>query len=93
MATPFEQAQQAVAEGRLISPVVSTLEGKVDYFGYQLAVHVMYLSLMAKGIKNKQVKLKDLREYYGLKGRTAVDALPQLKAIQADYRAKFKASK
>jgi hypothetical protein len=30
---------------------------------------------MAKGIGNKQVKLKDLKNYYGLKGKTAKDVL------------------
>ena len=93
MATPFEQAQQAVAEGRLTPPVVSTHEGQVDYFGYQLAVHVGFLTLLTKGIHNRQVKLKDLRAYYGLKGRTHETALVELKVIQADYRTKFEASR
>ena len=75
--TPFEQAVAQVQAGTLQVPTVSMGEGNINYFKYQLAVHKFYLSLMAKGIQNRQVKLKDLKWYYGLKGRTAADCLPQ----------------
>ena len=75
--TPFEKAIQQVKEGTLQTPTVSTGEGTIDYFNYQLAIHKYYLSLMSKGIQNRQVKLKDLKQYYGLKGKTASDCLPQ----------------
>ena len=75
--TPFEQAVQQAQAGTLQTPTVSTSKGNIDYFKYQLATHKFYLSLMAKGIQNRQVKLKDLKWYYGLKGRTAADCLPQ----------------
>ena len=35
---------------------------------------------MAVGIGNKQVKLKDLKNYYGLKGKTAKDVLTDFEA-------------
>ena len=75
--TPFEQAVAQVQAGTLQVPTVSMGEGNINYFKYQLAVHKFYLSLMAKGIQNRQVKLKDLKHYYGLKGRTASDCLTQ----------------
>ena len=75
--TPFEQALQQAQAGTLQTPTVSTSNGNINYFKYQLATHKFYLSLMAKGIQNRQVKLKDLKWYYGLKGRTAADCLPQ----------------
>lgn len=81
MNTPFEQAVLQAAQGKLQTPSVSTSSGEVNYFQYQLAVHKFYLSLMAKGIGNKQVKLKDLKQYYGLKGRTASECLPQLERL------------
>jgi hypothetical protein len=75
--TPFEQAVAQAQAGTLKSPEVSMGAGKINYFQYQLAVHKYYLSLMSKGIQNRQVKLKDLKQYYGLKGKTAADCLPQ----------------
>ena len=75
--TPFETAIQQAKAGELRTPTVSTSNGNIDYFGYQLAVHKFNLSLMAKGIGSRGIKLKDLKQYYGLKGRTAADCLPQ----------------
>jgi len=75
--TPFEQAVQQVQDGTLKAPTVGMNGGTISYFNYQLATHKFYLSLMAKGIQNRQVKLRDLKQYYGLKGKTAADCLPQ----------------
>ena len=80
--TKFETLVQQVNEGSVQAPLVS-YEGKaVDFFKYQLATHHFYLKLMAKGIGNKQIKLKDLKDYYGLKGRTASDVLIQFEALR-----------
>lgn len=87
--TQFEQALVQAKAGQLRTPVVMTEKGIVDYFGYQLAVHKFNLSLMAKGIGCRGVKLKDLKAYYGLKGRTAGDCLPQFEALVAKYKAEF----
>ena len=87
--TQFEQAQQQVKDGTLQTPSVSMANGKIDYFGYQLAVHKYNLSLMTKGIMSRGVKLGDLKRYYGLKGRTAVDVLPQFMLIFNEYKSKF----
>lgn len=84
--TKFEQAVRQVELGQLKTPTVGTSEGNIDYFGYQLAVHHFNLKLMAKGIQSRGIKLKDLKAYYGLKGRTAADCLPQYEALMERYK-------
>ena len=84
--TQFEQAQQQVKDGTLQTPSVSTANGSIDYFGYQLAVHKFNLSIMSKGMMCRGIKLKDLKAYYGLKGRTAADCLPQLEQLIENYK-------
>ena len=84
--TQFEQALQAVEMGTLNTPSVSTSEGNVDYFGYQLAVHHFNLKIMAKGMSCRGVKLKDLKNYYGLKGKTAADCLVQFEILLTKYK-------
>lgn len=85
--TNFEKALQQVNEGKLQTPSVSIGDKQIDYFGYQLATHHYNLKLMSKGMQFKGIKLKDLKDYYGLKGRTASDCLPQFEKIMADYKA------
>jgi hypothetical protein len=84
--TQFEQAILQVESGETKTPEVNYGGKKVDYFGYQLAVHHFNLKLMAKGIQSRGVKLKDLKAYYGLKGRTAADCLPQYEALMERYK-------
>lgn len=88
--TPFQQALIQVSEGKLKTPVVSSSEGNIDYFGYQLAVHKYNLSLMAVGIQSRGVKLRDIKNYYGLKGRTAADCLPQFVQLMEAYKEALK---
>ena len=73
--TPFQQAVLQVQEGTLKAPSVNYGTKEINYFKYQISVHYYYLKLMAVGIGNKQVKLKDLKNYYGIKGKTAKDVL------------------
>ena len=84
--TQFEQAILQVESGETRTPEVNYGGKKVDYFSYQLAVHHFNLKLMAKGIQSRGVKLKDLKAYYGLKGRTAADCLPQYEALMERYK-------
>lgn len=84
--TQFEQALAQVRNGELKTPSVSNGSKQVDYFGYQLATHKFNLGLMAKGMKFTHIKLKDLKEYYGLKGRTAVECLKQFEQIFENYK-------
>jgi len=78
--TPFQQAVMQVQEGTLKAPSVNYGTKEINYFSYQINVHHYYLKLMAVGIGNKQVKLKDLKNYYGLKGKTAKDVLTDFEA-------------
>jgi len=84
--TPFEQAMQQAAAGQLQVPIVSTATGDVSYFGYQLAVHKMNLSLMAAGMKCNGITFTQIKKYYGLKGRTAKECLPQLKQMVESFK-------
>jgi len=87
--TQFEQALQQVKAGQLKTPTVSTSTGNVDYFGYQLAVHHFNLKIMARGMTCRGVKLRDLKDYYGLKGRTAADVLPQFEMMLEGYKLQY----
>ena len=84
--TKFEQAVQAVKDGKITTPSVSNGSTPIDYFGYQLAVHKFDLNILAIGLKKKGVKLKDLKDYYGLTGKSAKECVPQLKAIIDKYK-------
>lgn len=87
--TKFQQALQQVEANELQTPQVSYGGKKVDYFGYQLSVHHFNLKIMSKGMLCRGVRLKDLKDYYGLKGRTAADVLPQFELIIEEYKKKF----
>lgn len=84
--TQFEKAQQQVKEGSLQAPTVSTSQGEINYFGYQLAVHHFNLKLMSKGIQCRGITFTQIKNYYGLKGRSAKDVLGQFETIMAAYR-------
>lgn len=84
--TQFEWALKLVKEKQLQTPKVMTEGREIDYFGYQLSVHHFNLKLMAKGITCRGIKLSDIKRYYGLKGRTASDCLPQFEAILNNYK-------
>lgn len=85
--TPFQLAQQQAEAGTLKVPTVGTAGKTIPYFGYQLAVHVYNLSLMAKGLHFRNIKFTEIKKYYGLKGKSAADCIQQLKDIQEKYKA------
>jgi len=85
--TKFEQAVQDVKDGKITPPSVIYGSTPIYYFGYQLAVHKFDLNILAIGMKKKGVKLKDLKDYYGLTGKTAKECVPQLKEIIDQYKA------
>lgn len=95
--TPFQLAQAQAAAGTLKTPSVSmgTDNGvkEINYFGYQLAVHHFNLKIMAKGMSCRGIKLKDLKTYYGLTGRSAADCLPQYEGIMNEYKSRFDQAK
>ena len=83
--TPFQQAVLQVEAGTLKAPSVSYSGKAVDYFKYQLAVHKFNLSIMSKGMTCRGVRLKDLKHYYGLKGRSAADCLPEFIKLMDNF--------
>jgi hypothetical protein len=84
--TQFEQAQAQVKEGTLKAPSVSMGSSNIDYFGYQLATHHFNLKIMASGMKFNGITFTQIKKYYGLKGRSAKDCLPQFEQIMNDYK-------
>lgn len=87
--TQFEQAQEQVKQGTLNTPSVSQGTKEVDYFGYQLAVHIYNLKIMGAGMKFRGITFSQIKKYYGLKGRSAKDCVPQLEQIFAEYKEKL----
>ena len=86
MKTPFEQAVEQARLGQLKLPSVSMSNKSIDYFAYQLAVHKFNLSIMASGMTCRGIKFTDIKKYYGLKGRSAKDCLPDMIAIIEFYK-------
>jgi hypothetical protein len=73
---PFEQVKIEIANGTKRLPSIMMNGKNINPVIYELTVHKFYLSLMAKGISNRQVKLSYIKKFYGLKGRTAAEVLP-----------------
>jgi len=86
METPFEIAQKQVRAKTLQTPSVSVGTKPVDYFSYQLAVHKFNLKIMAGGMTCRGIKFKQIKEYYGLKGRSAKDCIEQFETIIQEYK-------
>ena len=86
MKTPFEIAQEKAKIGELNVPKVISDNKSLDYFGYQLAVHKYNLGLMAMGLKSSHITFTQIKKYYGLKGKSAKDCLPQLQQMVEDYK-------
>lgn len=86
MSTPFLQIIEAVENGTKKVPSVNYQGTEVDYLYYQIVSHVQALKLMSVGLKYKAFKLKDLKNYYGLAGRTASDCLTELQDLKEYYK-------
>jgi hypothetical protein len=84
--TQFEQAIEQVRQGTLKAPSVSMGNQSIKYFGYQLSVHHFNLKIMASGMKFKGITFTQIKKYYGLKGKSAKDCLPQFEQIMNDYK-------
>lgn len=69
----YEETKQAIENGEVKAPIVHYGNGKIEFTKYQLAVHKFNLGIMASGMQMKGLKLKDLKAYYGLNGKTAKD--------------------
>lgn len=84
--TQFQQSMLAAERGQQQVPTV-VFEGQtIPFHGYQLATHIYALKIMALGMKMRGVTFTQIKKYYGLKGRTAKECLPQLQQMQEMYR-------
>ena len=84
--TPFEQAVEHARLGQLQTPKVLMGGKEMDYFAYQLAVHKFNLGIMANGMTCRGIKFTDIKKYYGLKGRSAKECMPDMVAIIEFYK-------
>jgi hypothetical protein len=84
--TDFQQALTSARQGNLQTPSVSMGKNEIDYFTYQLTVHHFNLKVMASGMTFKGITFTQIKKYYGLKGRSAKDCLPQFEQIMNDYK-------
>lgn len=83
--THFEKAVTEYKAGKLQAPNVSYDGKQIDPFKFQLANHRFAFRMLMAGLR-VNVKLRDLKEYYGLKGRTAKDCFTQFETIYLNYR-------
>ena len=88
--TQFQQSMLATENGTMQVPTVSTSTGTIPFAGYQLATHVYALKIMALGMKMRGVTFTQIKKYYGLKGRTAKECIPQLEEIMNFYKERSK---
>lgn len=84
--TTFEQTVQRAAKGEIHTPTVLHGTKEIPYFGYQLAVHVFNLRGMALGLKFRGITFSQIKNYYGLKGRSAKECISQLEEIQKKFK-------
>ena len=85
MNTPFEKAIENWQNGTLQVPKIFAEGGEINPLFWQLNVTAGKVWLMTKGISNREINVKFLREYYGFKGRTAADMWPQFKELYKKY--------
>lgn len=83
--TPFQEAIQSIEAKKLVMPNVFVGRDTVNYINYQLSTHKFNLSLMAKGMTFRHIKFTDIKKYYGLKGRSAKDCLPEFLELMDNY--------
>jgi hypothetical protein len=79
--TQFEKALEQIQNGAQV-PSVSIGGKEVNYVAYQVATHYFNLKIMASGMKFRGITFKQIKDYYGLKGRSAADCLPQMEEIR-----------
>jgi hypothetical protein len=84
--SPFELQLQGIASGTIIPPSVSVNGKDADYIGYTLSTHHYASKILASGLKMRNIKINDLKKYYGIKG-TAQSIAEQIGKIKDTYLA------
>jgi hypothetical protein len=85
--TPYQKALAAVQNGTANPPKVYYGTKQIDFLSYQFAAHKFALSVMANGMKLRGMKLSQLKNYYGIQGRTAKDVMEKFIPIMDEYMA------
>lgn len=81
----FKQLREQRNEGTYKPPVVSMGSQEIDFFIYQFTVIIGQLKLISKGLSIPGVRLKDIKAYYEIKGRTASDLIPKVEELKRTY--------
>ena len=81
--TAFEIALSQRDQG---TPSVSMGNRSIDYFHYQLITHLFYLKIMASGMQIRGIGFKQIKHYYGLKGNSSKECVPQLEELLNNYK-------
>lgn len=82
----FRETIVAIKDGSMKAPAVYYGGKQIDAIMYQLLVHRLALRVMANGMQYRGVKLKDIKEYYELKGRSAKDVLEHFENLFNNYQ-------
>jgi hypothetical protein len=82
----FELAKEQVNQGTLKAPKVSYGGTEINFFDYQLSVHRFQLGVLSTGMKMRGLRLKDIKSYYNLTGKSAQICLEQLDLIILTYK-------
>jgi hypothetical protein len=90
--TKFELALEQYKAGTLKAPTTIVNNTEMDYFAFQLISHHFYAKLFAKGITARQMNLKQMKDYYGLKSKSAKDCLIEFESIKDKYLESLKQS-
>lgn len=69
----YEEVKEGIENGTVKAPKVMVGNGEIEFTKYHLAVHKYNLGIMKAGMTCRGIKLKDLKIYYGLKGKSAKD--------------------
>lgn len=86
MESKFKQIIEAAKSGEMTLPSVSMNGVQVDYLEYQIIVHSFNLKLMATGLKVRGVTFTQIKKFYGLRARSAADAVPELESVKSTYK-------
>ena len=83
--TPFEQAVAAGQNGTLKAPVITIGGTQVNPLRFQVVQHKAMLRMAAANIKVRGFRLKDIKAYYGYKGRSAAEVLKEHLSLMESY--------
>lgn len=91
--TPFENSIIELNNGNLQTPKVYTNGKQINYPMYMILVHHFNLKIFASGMTMRGMNLKTLKNYYGLKKRSAKECLIEFEQLMLFYGIDLKTNK